>query len=135
MTVTAALDRAPATGQTARLTVTVDAHVAIDDLRVRVALPSALRPAATPAGFTAARAVSRVPSDAGEVTALSTTVDAAPGRVLRYQTDLIATGIGPTVLRVQATSAGGPVSRQRRGPRAGHDRRHGPRVPTGQGRR
>lgn len=109
VTVTAALDRAPTTGQTARLTVTVDARVAIDDLRVLVTLPSALRPAATPAGFTAARAMSRVPSDAGEVTTLSTTVDAAPSRVLRYQTDLIATAIGPTVLRVQATSAGGPV--------------------------
>lgn len=109
VTVTAALNRAPAVGQTARLTVTVDSRLAIDDLRIRVELPAALTPAAVPTGFTSTRTASRVPSDAGEVTTLDTTVDATPGRTLRYRIDLTATGTGATVVRAQATSAGGPV--------------------------
>ncbi|WP_250002869.1 hypothetical protein [Actinoplanes sp. M2I2] len=102
------MSAAPAVGQKARLSFTVDAQIPLDDLTVRVALPAPLTWAEVPAGFTAARTASKLPSDLGAVSTITAGVAAVPGRTLRFEADVTAVAAGATVLRVQATSARGP---------------------------
>jgi hypothetical protein len=103
-TVTATLDHAPATGETARLSITVSADGKADDLRVEVTLPASLRWASRPAGFGERRTASRVPADLGTASTISTTVDVAAGRQVKYEAEVTAVRAGPTVLRAKAVS-------------------------------
>ncbi|WP_250034444.1 hypothetical protein [Paractinoplanes maris] len=107
-TVAATLSKAPAVGQQARLSITVDTQIPVDDLTVRVALPAPLTWATVPTGFTKAGTASKRPSDLGSVSTITAKVAAVPGRTQRFEADVTAVAAGATVLRAQATSARGP---------------------------
>jgi hypothetical protein len=106
-TVTAALDSAPALGQSARLSVSVTSRVDNAGLKIQVDLPAALRLGTSPSGFAQQRRASLVPSDKGTVTSLTTTVDAHAGQPVRYDASVVAVAAGPTTLRVRAVSPRG----------------------------
>ncbi|MEV7806018.1 hypothetical protein AB0O28_24025 [Microbispora sp. NPDC088329] len=97
-TVDVKLDRAPAMGQTATLTVEVTAKEDLPDATTIIELPETLRWVRPPAGLShAAAAIGRSPVDRA-----SRTERARRGRPVRYEGVVTAVAPGPASIRVQA---------------------------------
>ncbi|MFI7107101.1 hypothetical protein ACIBK9_12400 [Nonomuraea sp. NPDC050227] len=98
-TVDVSLDRAPAVGQSARLTVVVTPKQDIPDATTIIELPDTLKWTTPPAGFTHDTAtVGRSPVDR----ATSRAERVKKGRTIRYEAVVAAERPGPASIRVQA---------------------------------
>ncbi|MFI7693917.1 hypothetical protein ACIBQ6_32940 [Nonomuraea sp. NPDC049655] len=97
-TVNVSLDRAPAVGQSARLTVEVTPKQDLPDATTIIELPDTLKWATPPAGLDrAAATIGRSPVDRA-----TRTWRARAGRTVRYEGVVTAVGPGPSSIRVQA---------------------------------
>jgi hypothetical protein len=106
--VTAALDRAPAVGETATLTVTVRASRKLAATQVTVDLPGQLGWATTPAGFRAGRATSRRPERSGTTTTAQRTITVDAGRPFTTTgvVKAVTPGFGQLQVRARAPEGG-----------------------------
>ncbi|MFD0475460.1 hypothetical protein ACFQ0B_49950 [Nonomuraea thailandensis] len=106
-TVDVTLDRAPAVGQTAKLTVEVTPKQDIPDATTVIELPDTMRWAIPPAGLTrAAATIGRSPVDRA-----TRTWRARGGEPIRYEGVVTAVAPGPASIRVQARDGRpGPAS-------------------------
>ncbi|TYB57632.1 hypothetical protein FXF51_39740 [Nonomuraea sp. PA05] len=96
--VNVSLDRAPAVGQTAKLTVEITPKHDIPDATTIIELPETLRWATPPAGLTrAAATIGRSPVDRA-----TRTLRARANRPIRYEGLVAAVTPGPASIRVQA---------------------------------
>ncbi|WP_320784547.1 hypothetical protein [Streptomyces sp. CRN 30] len=105
--VDARLDHAPATGGDATLTVTLRTSAELDDVAVRVELPSTLAWRTAPDGFTEERAASDRPEAYGAVNAAERVLDVEAGRKMTFRSTVTALRAAPTSIRVQAVSPDG----------------------------
>jgi len=101
--VVAKLDRAPAVGATARLTIEVRAVVDVDDARIEADLPSAVDWQARPAGWKLENLGPLLPEDGAGVRRASRVVDLRAGKTLRYEAKVRGAAAASTSIRARVT--------------------------------
>ncbi|MGN9814620.1 hypothetical protein ACTMUQ_04650 [Streptomyces sp. SD11] len=107
----AELDRAPAVGGDATLTVGLRASAALDDVKLKVELPATLAWRKAPTGFTQDRRNSARPEAYGAVNAAERTLDVEAGQRLSFTGTVNALRAASASIRVQAVSPeGAPFS-------------------------
>ncbi|WP_328494769.1 hypothetical protein OHS59_19965 [Streptomyces sp. NBC_00414] len=109
--VDAELDRAPAVGGDATLTVDLTSSAALDDVTLKVELPATLTWREAPAGFERERRNSARPETYGAVNAAERTLDVEAGQRLSFTGTVNALRAASASIRVQAVSPeGAPFS-------------------------
>ncbi|GAA4603788.1 hypothetical protein BJY16_004744 [Actinoplanes octamycinicus] len=101
--VVARLDRAPAVGATAQLTVEVKALVDVTGARIEADLPAALDWQSTPAGWQLTDLGPLLPEDGAGVRRASRTVDLKAGKTQRYKAKVRGAAAASTSLRARVT--------------------------------
>ncbi|MFI0237584.1 hypothetical protein [Streptomyces sp. NPDC016845] len=96
-----ALDRAPAKGARATLTVTLDARIDIPGAEVQIDLPSALRFTEAPDGFDIARRASALPDNGGSVNRATRTLDLRADRTATFRVPVVAATTGDVAVRTR----------------------------------
>lgn len=107
--VAARLDRLPAVGETATLSVTVTAGAKLDPSDISIELPKELEWAQAPAGLQLARTTGREPERAGTVAVASTTRQLRAGEPVSFTGMVRAVSPGATQIRARATSGRGDL--------------------------
>ncbi|GAB3146356.1 hypothetical protein GCM10027290_27940 [Micromonospora sonneratiae] len=102
LSVGAALDRAPALGETAKLTVTVAADAALADTGIRIELPAQLTWVQPPAGMKTGRATAVEPERAGEISVAQTTRRLNRGEKLTFTGEVRAVEPGTAQIEARA---------------------------------
>ncbi|WP_210590491.1 hypothetical protein [Streptomyces sp. GESEQ-35] len=105
--VDARLDRAPGVGGNATLTVVLTSSAELDDVTLRVELPSTLKWREAPDGFAEKRKPSDRPEAYGAVNAAERTLDVEAGQKMTFRGTVNALRSVATSIRVQAVSPEG----------------------------
>ncbi|BCJ47049.1 hypothetical protein GCM10010168_34310 [Actinoplanes ianthinogenes] len=101
--VVASLDRAPAVGATAQLTIEVRALTDIDHARIEADLPAALDWQSRPAGWKLTDLGPLLPEDGDGVQRASRVVDVKAGKTLRYKAKVRGVAAASTSVRARVT--------------------------------
>lgn len=104
LSVGASLDRLPAVGETARLTLTVRSDVAVSDADIEVELPPNLTWQTVPSGLVADTVRSRAPETRGALAAASARHDLAAHETTTFTGVVRATAAGAAQVRASATA-------------------------------
>ncbi|MGP3921917.1 hypothetical protein [Streptomyces sp. 8N616] len=107
VTATAKLDRAPAVGGTAALSVTVSSKADVPGARIHIDLPNGLTWAAEPTGFTTGKKETTQPDEGGSVTRASRSTDLDRGQSLRFTGKVTAAAAGDYAIRVRVLPPSG----------------------------
>jgi hypothetical protein len=99
--VSAMLDRAPAVGQQAALSVELRAHIDVPDVRIEIDLPAALQWSSAPAGFDVRRRSSSRPHNGGSVNQAVRVSSLAGGRTATVTGMVTAVAAGDIAVRVR----------------------------------
>ncbi|MFF1299541.1 MULTISPECIES: hypothetical protein [unclassified Streptomyces] len=99
--ITTKLDRAPAVGESAQLTIEVASRIDVSDATVRADLPGALEWQSAPAGWKTKELGPLLPEDGTGVRRASRTVDLHKGQTLRYTATVRGTSAASTSVRAQ----------------------------------
>ena len=101
--VDAHLDRAPALGDTAQLTIRVTSQIEVPAATLQALLPANLSWTMPPAGFAVSRRASSTPESGGTVEATTATLPLHRNKPVKVTGTVRATATGPTTVSVQVT--------------------------------
>jgi len=107
MDVSAKLDRSPAAGQRANLSVRIRSLVDIPNARVEIDLPAALKWTSAPEGYDVARHASALPDTQGAVSRAERVTALTAGRTMKIGGAVEAVGTGDLTIRVRVLPPAG----------------------------